>query len=189
MFSSRLKCLRVPYDVGRLPSSLGEKLEFSNLTADQWKNFALIYAKPCLWDLLPPESYESICMLCDIVKIIVQPSLTNADISRLDYLFKSHHQSFENNYDRFQVSVNHHMALHIPDMIKDFGPSHSFWCFSFERMNGVLSGLPNSNRYVELELFTKFLQDVNTESVLPVSMDMSSPAMHPSLLNFHVNYI
>ncbi|XP_065894304.1 uncharacterized protein [Dysidea avara] len=202
VFSSRLKCLRVPYDVGRLPSSLGEKLEFSNLTADQWKNFALIYAKPCLWDLLPPDSYESICMLCDIVQLIVQPSLTDADISRLDYLLKSHHRYFENIYGRFQVSVNYHVALHIPDMIRDFGPPHAFWYFSFERMNGVLSGLPNSNRYVELELFTKFLQDIDIESVLPhdplvtswphlddilpVAREMSSSVIHPSLLNIRV---
>ena len=68
----------------QIANSLGEKFEFSKLTADQWKNFALIYAKPCLWELLPPESYESIWLLCEIVKIVVQPALTNADISRLD---------------------------------------------------------------------------------------------------------
>ena len=202
VFSSRLKHLRVPYDAGRLPSSLGEKLEFSNLTADQWKNFALIYAKPCLWDLLPPDSYESICMLCEIVQIIVQPSLTDADISRLDDLLKSHHQCFQNIYGRFKVTVNYHMALHIVDMIKDFGPPHAFWYFSFERMNGVLSGLPTSNRYVEFELFTKFLQDVDIEAVvphnplvttnwphlddiLPVTREILS-VVHPSLLNVRV---
>ena len=133
----------VTYDVGRLPSSLAEKLDFSSLTADQWKKFALIYAKPCLWDLLPPESYESICLLCEIVKITVQPALANSDISRLHLLLKSHYSYFERVYGKFEVSVNYHMALHFPDIIKDFGPPHSFcWCFSFERMNGVLSGLP-----------------------------------------------
>ena len=55
MFASRVKSLRVPYNIGRSPNSLADKLEFSNLTANQWKNFTLIYAKPCLWDLLPPE--------------------------------------------------------------------------------------------------------------------------------------
>ena len=93
------------------------------------------------------------------------------------------------------------MALHFPDIIKDFGPPHSFWCFSFERMNGVLSGLPASNRYIELELFTKFLQDANIESVLtPIHLVNSWPnlddvlpaetqvlsAVHPMLLNYHV---
>lgn len=202
VFSSRMKNLRVPYDVGRLPNSLGEKLEFSTLTADQWKNFALIYAIPCFWELLPPESYESICLLSEIVQIIVQPALTNADISRLDYLIKAHHQCFERNYGRFEVSINYHMALHIPDMIKDFGPPHSFWCFSFERMNGVLSGLPNSNHHIELELLTKFLKDADIESVsppnplvtswphlddiLPVERELESLAVHPLLLNFKV---
>ena len=202
VFCNRVKNFRVPYDVGRLPNSLGEKLEFSKLTADQWKNFALIYAIPCLWELLPPESYESIRLLCEIVKIIVQPALTNADISRLDCLIKSHHQCFEKNYGRFEVSVNYHMALHIPDMIKDFGPPHSFWCFSFERMNGVLSGLPNSNHHIEQELFTKFLKDVDIGSVLPpdplvtrwphlddilpVEREVPSLAVHPSLLNFRI---
>ena len=95
------------------------------------------------------------------------------------------------------------MALHIPDMIKDFGPPHSFWCFSFERMNGILSGLPNSNHHVELELFTRFLKDVDIGSVLPpdplitswphlddilsVEREVPSLAVHPSLLNFALN--
>ena len=56
IFCDRMKSLCVPYDIGRLPNSLTEKLEFSSLTADQWKTFALIYAKPCLWNLLPPQS-------------------------------------------------------------------------------------------------------------------------------------
>ena len=40
VFCDRMKSLRVPYDIGRLPNSLTEKLEFSSLTADQRKNFA-----------------------------------------------------------------------------------------------------------------------------------------------------
>ena len=191
------------YDVGRLPNSLGEKLEFSKLTADPWKNFALIYAKLCLWELLPPESYESIWLLCEIAKTVVQPALTNADISRLDCLINlTTSVGFERNYGRFEVSINYHMALHIPDMIKDFGPPHSFWCFSFERMNGVLSGLPNSYQHIELELFTKFLKDVDIgsvlppdplvtswphlEDILPVEREVPSLAVHPSLLNFRI---
>ena len=42
VFCDRMKSLRVSYDIGRLPNSLTEKLEFSSLTADQWKT--LIYS-------------------------------------------------------------------------------------------------------------------------------------------------
>ena len=104
-----------------------------------------------------------ICSLCEIVKITVQPVHTNSDISRIGCLLKSHHRYFSG---KFEVLVNYHMALHFPNIIKDFGPPHSFCCFGFRRMNGVLFGLPTNNRYIELELFTKSLQDANIESML-----------------------
>ena len=130
------------------------------------------------------------------------PVITNADIARLDNLLKKHHQCFENVYDRYEVSINYHIVLHFPDIIKDFGPPHSFWCFSFERMNRVLSGFPSSNCYIELEYFTKFLQDSNISFVtlstvqvegswpnlkdmLPVENEPSFPAFqHPIVLNY-----
>jgi len=30
------------------------------------------------------------------------------------------------------------MSLHLSQCCIDFGPLYSFWCFSFERMNGIL---------------------------------------------------
>ena len=53
------------------------------------------------------------------------------------------------------------MCLHIPDIILDYGPPHTFWCFAYERMNGMLAGTPNSNRCVELEVANRFLRDFN----------------------------
>ena len=37
VFCDRMKSLRIPYDIGRLPNSLTEKLEFSSLTATSGK--------------------------------------------------------------------------------------------------------------------------------------------------------
>ena len=97
------------------------------------------------------------------------------------------------------------MAMHIPDMIKDFKPPHLFWYFNFERMNGVLSGLPNSNHHIEQQLFTKFLKDVDIRSalpphpfvtrwsdlddILPVEREVPSLAVHPLLLDFCIKYV
>ena len=52
------------------------------------------------------------------------------------------------------------MCLHLPDMISDIGPPNSFWCFSYERLNGTLAGIPNSHRSIESEFSTKFIQDI-----------------------------
>ena len=205
VFGSRIKNLCVPDDVARLPSSLAEKSDYTNLTADQWKNFALIYTRPCLWNLLPPQSNESICLLCEIVKITVQPALTNSDISRLDCLLKSHHQCFEKNYGKFEVSVNYQMALHFPDIIKDFGPPHSFWCFSFGRMNCVMSRLPltivtlnwscSQNSYRMLILNPRFHASIHfvnkwphLNNILPDEIEVPSQ-VHPVLLNYRVKSV
>ena len=37
-----------------------------------------------------------------------------------------------------KISPNLHLCLHICECALDYGPLSSFWCFSFERMNGIL---------------------------------------------------
>jgi len=34
------------------------------------------------------------------------------------------------------ATPNMHMHLHIKDYLLDYNPLYSFWCFSFERLNG-----------------------------------------------------
>ncbi|GET59476.1 hypothetical protein RIR_jg1275.t1 [Rhizophagus irregularis DAOM 181602=DAOM 197198] len=36
------------------------------------------------------------------------------------------------------ITPNIHLSLHIVDCCHDYGPLYSFWCYSFERMNGLL---------------------------------------------------
>ena len=50
------------------------------------------------------------------------------------------------------VTVNYHMALHMPEVILDYGPPHAFWCFAYERMNGILASTPTNNRGIENEV-------------------------------------
>jgi len=44
---------RVPADLGRIPGKIYGGEGFSNFTADQWRNFFLIYSTVVLWDYLP----------------------------------------------------------------------------------------------------------------------------------------
>ena len=41
-------------------------------------------------------------------------------------------------FGKFQVSVNYHMALHIPEVIQNWGHPTSWWCFPYERHIGML---------------------------------------------------
>jgi len=44
----------------------------------------------------------------------------------------------EEKYGEGKISSNLHLSLHLCECTYDYGPLYSFWCFSFERMNGFL---------------------------------------------------
>ena len=52
-----------PYDIGGLPSNLNEKSSFSDFTAEQLKNVAIVYARVCLKGLVTDASYKVLCLL------------------------------------------------------------------------------------------------------------------------------
>lgn len=41
----------------------------------------------------------------------------------------------------------HHLAFHIYDFLKLFGPVHSWWCFPFERLIGLLQRIPTNHHF------------------------------------------
>ena len=57
-----------------------------------------------------------------------------------------------------QIS-NMHMHCHLADCIRDYGPLHAFWVFSFERFNGLLGDQPTNNRSIEQQLMKRFKRD------------------------------
>ena len=164
-FFRRMKTLKVPYDIGRLPSNMKEMNSLSGLTAEQMKNFAIVYARACFKGLIPDTSYRVLCLLCNIVTIICQPILTEDNLTCLYRLLHDHHTAYCRFYGKFRVTVNYHMALHMPEVILDYGPPHAFWCFAYERMNGILASTPTNNRGIENEVLDRFLLEFTFNQV------------------------
>ena len=59
---------------------------------------------------------------------------------------------------KWHATINYHMALHIPDVIADYGPTHGYWCIAYERMNGMIADIPNSKHDIELQIINKLVQ-------------------------------
>ena len=91
-------------------------------------------------------------------------------------LLQDHHQLFTKVYEKWEVTVNYHMILHLPDMISDLGPPHTFWCFGYERMNGILAGTPNSNRCIELEVMNRFVMDTAFSNTCTPNVQCTAPS-------------
>ncbi|GET57123.1 hypothetical protein GLOIN_2v1775288 [Rhizophagus irregularis DAOM 181602=DAOM 197198] len=78
----------------------------------------------------------------------------------------------ENHHGRDKITPNLHLSLHLRDCSSDYGPLYAFWCFSFERMNGILGSLPNSNRKIESELMRRLMFDKQIKNIISSGIEV-----------------
>ena len=135
---------------------------FSKFTADQWKNWVLYFSLIALRDVEVLECWRHYVLAC---RILCAKSLTNHNIKLEDALLLQFCRRTECLFGRCCFTPNMHLHCHLYECILDYGPLHSFWCFSFERYNGILGAMPNNNRSIESQLMQKFLTEIHSRSI------------------------
>ena len=139
---SCVNAIIVPSDIGSIPHKISSG--FSDFTADQFKNWVIIYFIPALINILPVVHLE--CWRNFVLAYrICKPILKHSDILLSDTLLFKLCQKVETLYGSHTITPNMHMHCHLIDILKNYGPVHRFWLFSFERYNGVLGNQPNNN--------------------------------------------
>ena len=144
----------VPAHIGRIPHKIGS--QFSSFTADQWKNWTLIYSIIVLKSILPEQEYRCWCIFVDACHLLCSRAITLDGIMKLDTLLIRFCQEFEHIYGALACTPNLHLHGHMKECIIDFGPASSFWAFPFERLNGILGAVPTNHRDIETQLMRKF---------------------------------
>lgn len=137
-----------PSDVGRIPYKIASN--FSGFTADQWKNWTLIYSPIILKTILPNEHYECWCLLVDAcrleqfhkMQLLEWTCFLFASAKGLKNSMVPHPAHLTCTYTATSRSVS--------------WPAGSFWAFPFERFNGVLGSVPTNHQAIELQLMRKF---------------------------------
>lgn len=89
-------------------------------------------------------------------------------------LLMDHHKLFCRLYGKWEVTVNYHNYVP-PHTRYNLRPPNSFWCFSYERFNGILAGSPNSNRNVKVEVANRFVRDFAFSSTNLLEVDFDIP--------------
>src|SRR5256886_9438339 len=139
----RAKEIKVPSDLGRIPHKIAMGEGFSSFTADQWNNFILIYAIPLMWDLLEASDRKILNNFVRACSLLVCRIIDDDVLSEAHDRLLSVALLIEENYGPEVITPNIHLSLHLVECCRDYGPLYSFWCYSFERMNGVLGSYPN----------------------------------------------
>ena len=91
--------------------------------------------------------------------------MTAIDLQRADLLLLKFCCKFEKLYERNAITPNMHLHCHLKEIIVDHGPVHSFWCFSFERYNGIMGSISTNKRSLELQLMRKLILSRFLDSV------------------------
>ena len=134
----KVDSLITPVHAGRLPGKIATASGFSGFTAEQWMIWTIVYSPFVLKDILPSRHYEMWCTFSKSCSLICRPFIHHTELKKADELMMQFCNGFESNFGKSCVTPNMHLHGHLYKCIEDVGPVFSFWCYSFERYNGLL---------------------------------------------------
>ncbi|POV94647.1 hypothetical protein PSTT_16742 [Puccinia striiformis] len=184
--------IQLPRWIGRVPSTVGAA-KGGKLKADEWVVLFEIIMIPTLTSILFESHYvfhvamfENLLHLTSIVNIVQSLKIDNNDIKYLRLHLKGYRQGLLDIYPSFSTKPNHHLALHLPDCLCQFGPAPQWTAWSFERLNGSLAPIPTNNHIEtrDLTLLRQWVTAQNFRNILPYLCQHLPKAMSKPLLDF-----
>jgi len=141
LMQKRASRIQVPVDIGRLPNKISMEEGFSGFTADQWKTFIMVYATSITWDLLKEPDQRILANFVRTCNILVCRIVSISDLQEAHQRLINLVKEIEKEYGPKKITPNLHLCLHLCECSLDYGPLYAFWCYSMERMNGLLGNL------------------------------------------------
>lgn len=174
-----------PPGLGRIPHKVSAGTGFSGFTADQFKNWTNLFSLIIFSNISIPVDHIN-CWRYFVLasRIFSKTNINESDVLMGDALLLKFCRRVEELYGKKYITPNMHLSCHLKDCILDYGPSHGFWLFSYERMNGILKNQPNNNRAIEVQLMRRFLQDKAGSTFL--SHDLFSTDFSPIMKQLYV---
>lgn len=90
----------------------------------------------------------------DACRLVCCHSISFGDCDKTHQKLVEFCKGFEDLYGAEQCTPNMHLCCHLMECVKDYGPVHSFWCFSFERYNGILGAYPKGSQNIGKTVFS-----------------------------------
>lgn len=171
----RIDNMSVPSDLGRIPKKIASN--FSGFTAEQLKNWVLLYSMYALRGILSQDEYhcwQAFVLACFLV---CRRIIERQDIVKADLLFVKFCHDVERLYGKDVITPNMHLHCHLSECIKDYGSVYGFWCFSYERYNGILGSFPTNKKNIASQLLHRFIYESESRSLSPPK-DLPSVLQH-----------
>ena len=139
----RVNLIKPPSEIGHVPGKISEG--FKGFTADQWKNWVCIYSLFALKGVITNQHYAMWTHFVQACQILCSKVITKEECQEADQKLLSFCKMFEVLCGKEKCTPNMHLHGHLQDCILDYGSVYSFWCFSFERYNGIMGDYHTNN--------------------------------------------
>lgn len=143
---------QLPSWVSPAPSGIGTKSR-GKLTADQWRTLCTVHLPITLIRLWGSDSgrrqdvLDNFMNLVSAVQIGGMLLTSEANIQLYEDYILRYLRGMKELYLEAAVKPNHHLAVHLADFLRRFGPVHAWRAFAFERFNNMLQNL-DTNRHI-----------------------------------------
>ncbi|XP_077514328.1 uncharacterized protein LOC144125105 [Amblyomma americanum] len=145
----RIKVLRPPISFCRLPRPISER---KNWKATEWLFWLLYYSLPCVSGLIPSRYVSHFSLLCQGVFLLLQTSVSDADLQEADQLLSCFVNRICSLYGESSATFNVHQLLHLAKSVEMLGPLWGTSTFPFENGNGQLLKLVTAAQGVPLQI-------------------------------------
>ena len=149
-----MKNMIIPSEVGRIVKSMSL---FKSMKADEWKNWVVHYSLFCLKGLIGRNHYNMWQIFVRACKLLINTSISMNEAKQAHDLLLLFCNTFQNLLGADHCTPNMHMHLHILSCIENHGPIYGFWCYSFERFNGIMGNFHTNNHALTITLMKKFI--------------------------------
>lgn len=141
-----------PSWIERPPAKFGEP-GHGKLKADHWRTvctISLVITLVRLWGTSSANAWEKRILANFIDLVIAVETATKRTtsperIQMYKFYMLRYLRSVQELFNA-ELRPNHHLALHIDECLSGLGPAHSWWCFPFERYNGVIARLNTNHK-------------------------------------------
>ena len=142
----------LPSGISPVPREVGSP-SAGKLTADQWRTFCTVHLVVSLIRLWGSDTagsrrfriLDNFLHLVTLTNLLHMRTLTPERIQRIEVENLEYLQGLRTLYPSSSLVPKHHMALHLPEMLRDFGPVHAWRTFAFERLNQIFQNVPTNS--------------------------------------------
>nr|XP_054775430.1 uncharacterized protein LOC129283847 [Lytechinus pictus] len=164
LIDKRLKSIQPPSNVARAPRPISVRKYWK---ASEWYSWLLFYGVICLNGILPEEFLQHFIVLVKASFLLLQKSISLADIKQSDVLLFSFVCRFQLLYGTNAMTFNVHQLTHLAKSVYSWGPLWTHSCFPFESANWKIKRQLQGSKGFIMQVMRKFL----TLQTLPLFID------------------